>query len=403
VASALVEALRFCVVAFLAGVGYQVARGFGGSGERVIGVFDAPALGVVLGAATGYVLGGVVARLTFRAVSRTEKALSGRSAEQLLAGLTGAVGGVLVSAALTWPMLLVGSARLTAPLFLFVVVTVGSLGYRLGLSRREGVLSLLGGSGRLEVLRPSASSLPKIVDTSVAIDGRLVDVVRAGFLHGSLLVPEPVLGELQRFADSADDHRRAKGRRGLGALEILRKERGVDLEVIGDEAPEVAEVDAKLVHMCQARRAALLTLDTNLARVASVAGCQVLNLHALALALRPPVLAGERITVLLTRQGKDDGQAVGYLDDGTMVVVERSRARIGQEVDAVVTSVLVTANGRLVFARPTETAESGPVPPRPRSGENPSEMTARITARIAAAARAERRAAADDDERPARP
>jgi uncharacterized protein YacL len=243
-----------------------------------------------------------------------------------------------------------------------------------GLSRRDGVLSMLGGSGRLEVLRPSASSLPKIVDTSVAIDGRIVDVVRAGFLHGTLLVPEPVLGEMQAFADSADDQRRAKGRRGLDTLETLRQERGVDLEVIGDEAPETAEVDAKLVHMCTGRRAALLTLDTNLARVAAVAGCRVLNLHALALALRPPVLAGERITVLVTRPGKEAGQGVGYLDDGTMVVVERARERIGHEVETTVTSVLVTANGRMVFARPPE---PDPHPPRQR--------TAEITARIAAA------------------
>ncbi len=379
----MVEALRFCVVAFLAGAGYQIAHGFG-SGAQVVGIFDAPALGVVLGAASGYVLGGVIARLTFRTVTRTESALAGRSAEQLLAGLTGAVGGVLASAALAWPMLLVGSAQLTAPLFLFVVLTIGVLGYRIGLARRHGVLSMLGGSGRLEVLRPSASSLPKIVDTSVAIDGRIVDVVRAGFLHGTLLVPEPVLGELQHFADSAEERRRAKGRRGLDVLETLRQERGIDLEVIEDEAVEVEAVDAKLVHMCQERRAALLTLDTNLARVAAVAGCRVLNLHALAIALRPPVLAGEHITVLLTRPGKESGQAVGYLDDGTMVVVERSRERIGSDVEATVTSVLVTANGRLVFARPLAKPAEAAVPRQP-----PGEITARIAAAAAAARQAE--------------
>jgi uncharacterized protein YacL len=282
----------------------------------------------------------------------------------MLAGVIGAVGGVLASAGLTWPLLLVGSTQITAPLFLFVVVTIGSLGYRLGLSRRQGVLSFLGGSGRLEVLRPAASSLPMVVDTSVAIDGRVVDVVRAGFLHGALLVPEPVLGELQAFADSADEQRRAKGRRGLDALETLRQERGVDLEVIGDEAPDVAEVDAKLVAISTARGAALLTLDTNLARVAAVGGCRVLNLHALALALRPPVLAGDRVSVLITRPGKEAGQAVGYLDDGTMVVVERARDRIGAELDVTVSSVLVTANGRMVFAK----LVGGPPRPRPAGG-----------------------------------
>ncbi|MBL8930128.1 MAG: hypothetical protein JNL54_08405 [Kineosporiaceae bacterium] len=379
----LVELLRFCVVAFLAGVGHRLASGFGGD-ERVIGIFDAPSLGVVLGAATGYVLGGIVARLTFRTVSRTERALSGRSAEQLLAGLTGAVGGVMLAAALTWPMLLVGSTALTAPIFVFVLITLGSLGYRVGLSQRDGVLSMLGGSGRLGMPRAAASALPMVIDTSVTIDGRVLEVVRSGFLHGHLVVPEPVLGELQRMADDSEDQRRAKGRRGLDVLEALRQERGVDLEVIGDEAPDTREVDAKLVHICLARRAALLTLDTNLARVATVAGCRVLNLHALTLSLRPPVAAGERISLHLTRAGKEPGQAVGYLDDGTMVVVDRSRDRVGQDVDAVVTSVLLTANGRMVFAKPL--------------GEEalPRQRAAEITMQIAAAARRPAPPAEDD-------
>jgi uncharacterized protein YacL len=228
----------------------------------------------------------------------------------------------------------------------------------------------------------------------VAIDARIVDVVRSGFLHGTLLVPEPVLGELQGLADAADDQRRAKGRRGLDALDSLRQERGIELEVIPDGAPEVPEVDAKLVQMCLARKAALLTLDTNLARVASVAGCRVLNLHALALALRPPVQAGDAVNVLLTRQGKEAGQAVGYLDDGTMLVVERARERLGQEVAVVVTSVLVTHNGRLVFARiagaepgsrpspsgPTAVGPS-PVSPAPVSAiPRPSDVAARMVA-----------------------
>ena len=341
------EILRFCVVVFLAGVGYEIARGLSPD-ERVLGPFDAGSVGLFLGAAFGYVLGGIVARLTFRTVAATESALSGRSAEQLLAGLTGSVLGVLVAGALSWPMLLVGDMRFTAPLFIFVVVTVGSLFYRLGLARRDGVLALLG-RGLVEGSRPGADALPRILDTSVAIDGRILAVVRAGFLHGRMLVPEPVLGELQAMADSSDDQRRAKGRRGLDVLESLRSERGIALEVVPDSAAGVTEVDAKLVQLSLSYTAALLTLDTNLARVAAVAGCQVMNLHTLA--LRPPVLAGDTVAVLLTRPGKEAGQAVGYLDDGTMVVVERARERLGTEHRVVVSSVLVTVNGRLVFAR----------------------------------------------------
>ena len=142
-----------------------------------------------------------------------------------------------------------------------------------------------------------------------------------------MLVPTPVLAELQGLADAGDDLRRAKGRRGLEVLETLRREPGVDVEVLDDEVPAVAEVDAKLVRICLDRGAALLTLDTNLARVAALAGVRVMNLHALALALRPPVVAGDEVGVLLIKAGKEPGQAVGYLDDGTMVVVERARDR----------------------------------------------------------------------------
>jgi uncharacterized protein YacL len=141
-------------------------------------------------------------------------------------------------------------------------------------------------------------------------------------------------------------------------LDVLRREPGIEVEVLDDEVPGVPEVDAKLVRICLDRDAALLTLDTNLARAASLAGVRVMNLHALALALRPPVGAGDEVTVLLIKPGKEAGQAVGYLDDGTMVVVERARGSIGREARVRVTSVLTTANGRMVFAKPTDDGES---------------------------------------------
>jgi uncharacterized protein YacL len=346
------EVLRFCVVVFLAAAGFQVARGLGGSHE-LLGPFDPSTLGILLGAGVGYVLGGVVGRLTGRSLSHTEDLLAGRSAEQILAGAMGAVLGTLLAAGVSWPMLLVGSTLLTLPMFVFVCVTVATLGYRIGLSRRESVLRMISGPGQLASTPPQASALPRVLDTSVAIDGRILDVVRAGFLHGTVLIPQPVLAELQGLADSADDVRRGKGRRGLDVLQALRRQHGVDVEVIGDEAAEVPEVDAKLVRICRDRGAALLTVDTNLAKVAALAGCPVLNLHALAQAVRPPVVAGDTVTVLLTRPGKEPGQAVGYLDDGTMVVVERARDRVGGETSVTVTSVLTTANGRMVFSRPT--------------------------------------------------
>ena len=156
--------------------------------------------------------------------------------------------------------------------------------------------------------------------------------MRAGFLHGTVLVCSPVLAELQGLADSGDDQCRSRGRRGLEVLEALQREHGVDVEVLDLEVPGVHEVDAKLVRICLDRGTALLTLDTNLAKAAALAGVPVLNLHALALALRPPVAAGDDVPVLLLKPGKEPGQAVGYLDDGSMVVVERGRAHLGSEV-----------------------------------------------------------------------
>jgi uncharacterized protein YacL len=350
VPAGVIELLRLFVVVFFAGLGYQIAV-VTDPEELRLGPLDAVGAGVLLGAAVGYVLGGVVARLTVRSVASAEHTLRQRSIEQVLSGMIGAALGVLLAAAVTWPLLLIGSQVVMLPLFGFVIVTVALLGYRVGVARRHDLLALFGAQAGLSA-SASVRGGERVLDSSVAIDGRIVDVVTAGFLGGTFLVPQPVLDELQGLADAGDDLRRAKGRRGLEALDALRRHRDVDLEVIPDGAREVPEVDAKLVRICLDRQGTLVTLDTNLAKAASLAGVSVMNLHALALALRPPVTAGDVVRVSLIKAGKEAGQAVGYLDDGTMVVAERSRERIGQDVPVVVTSVLTTANGRMVFGRP---------------------------------------------------
>jgi uncharacterized protein YacL len=339
------------VVVLLAGVGAQVGNWLAEDPELADLPVAAPTLGVLLGACLGYVLGGWVARLVARGVRQADRAFVGRSAEQILSGLLGAVVGVLAAGFVTWPLLVIGPPLVVLPVFVFVLVVAGTVGYRVGLARRESVMRLIGsdapGTSAAEVAVPG-----RVLDTSVAVDGRILDVVRAGFLHGRLTVIDPVLVELQGLADSGDDTRRARGRRGLDTLTALRNERAVDVEVVDDPAPEVAEVDAKLVRASLSRGEPLLTLDTNLAKVASLAGARVMNLHALALALRPPVGAGDAVTVHLLRPGREPGQAVGYLDDGTMVVVEHARRHVGEDLSVTVTSVLTTSNGRMVFARP---------------------------------------------------
>lgn len=373
---AVLEVLRLLVVVFFAGAGYQIGAGVEPD-RPVLGALNGTALGLVLGSGLGYVLGGVVGRRAAATAEVARTSLRDVSAETLVAGSLGLVGGVLLGAGVAWPVFFLPQAYLAFPLFAFVVVVLGYIGFQVGASKQEGVLALFGERAGLAPRPAPVAALPRVLDSSVAIDGRVIDVVRAGFLHGRMLVPSPVLAELQGLADAGDDRRRAKGRRGLEVLETLKREAGVDLEVLDIEVPGVAEVDAKLVRICLDREAALLTLDTNLAKAAALAGVRVLNLHALALALRPPVAAGDEVTVLLLKPGKEAGQAVGYLDDGSMVVVERARAHVGGELAVQVTSVLVTANGRLVFGRPAIAAPDEPSAGRAPAGGRPSPRPAR--------------------------
>ncbi len=291
--SGVVDVLRLLVVVFFAGLGYEVSKRFT-SGAFALGPLNGVMVGIIIGSGLGYVLGGVLGRTTVTAVGRTEHSLRQTSAEELVAGSFGGVIGVLVGAGVAWWIFLLLQPFLAFPLFGFVVLVIGYLGYRLGTNRREEMLSMFAGRAGMGPRHQATSNLPRIVDTSVAIDGRILDVVRAGFLDGTFLVPSPVLAELQGLADAGDDLRRSKGRRGLQNLEALKREPGVNLEVLDEDLPAVPEVDAKLVRICLDRGLPLLTLDTNLAKAASLAGVHVMNLHGLALALRPPGLRRRR-------------------------------------------------------------------------------------------------------------
>jgi uncharacterized protein YacL len=190
-----------------------------------------------------------------------------------------------------------------------------------------------------------------LLDTSVIIDGRLVDICKSGFLNGKLLIPKFVLRELQKIADSTDPIKRQRGRRGLEMLHSLQKEPGLDISLHEEELPEIPDVDAKLVKLARLIEAKILTVDYNLNRVAGIQGVRVLNVNELSNAIKPMVFPGEPMQVKLIKEGKEHNQAVGYLDDGTMVVVDDARRMIGQEVRAVVTSVLQTQAGRMIFTK----------------------------------------------------
>lgn len=190
-----------------------------------------------------------------------------------------------------------------------------------------------------------------ILDTSVIIDGRIVDICKTRFLGGKIVIPKFVLRELQQIADSTDPIKRQRGRRGLEILNIIQNEAGLDITIHEQDFTETSEVDAKLVLLAKLLEAKILTVDFNLNRVASIQGIKVLNINELANALKPVVFPGEEMHIKLIKEGKEHNQAVGYLDDGTMVVVEDARRLIGQDVKVAVTSVLQTQAGRMIFTK----------------------------------------------------
>lgn len=230
---------------------------------------------------------------------------------------------------------------------------LGWLGLALGAALGPGFrLESLASRLRADPVGPA----PKILDTSVIIDGRIADLAETGFFEGTFLVPAFVLRELQRIADSTEPLRRARGRKGLEVLERMQSSRNVRVQLGEDDIHGVAGVDAKLVELAVQMRGAILTNDMNLNKVASLRGVRVLSLHELAGAMRPVLLPGEALEVYILKEGKEHGQGVAYLDDGTMVVVDDGRRRIGETVSVSVTSVLQTSAGTMYFARQADDA-----------------------------------------------
>ena len=289
---------------------------------------------------------------------------------QVVGATVGLVAGLLVAAlaAVLLSPLPFGSGVLVS---ICLAIALVYIGVRTGTRRRDEVARLLargGSSAALDSADAAGSSQRVVVDTSALIDGRLVDVAAAGFLGGTLLLPGFVLEELQRVADSGDPMRRAKGRRGLSVVEALQVLPGIECTVVDVEYPGNVEVDLRLVKLVRAEGAALLTQDYNLNRLARIEGLRVLNLNELANALKPIVAAGETMSVTIVKEGKEPHQGVGYLDDGTMVVVEGGRNHQDETVTATVTSVLQTAAGRMIFAAmeiPDETRPRRLRPSRP--------------------------------------
>lgn len=307
-------------------------------------------------AAAGVVVGGLFGWLVMPALARNFVDLMGWALRGLAAlslrDLLLAASGLTVGLVLAY---FIGQSLAGLPLIgpyipMLAALVFGYLGLHVALQRREEVAGIVLRVASRGLEGPPAATAPKLLDTSVIIDGRILDICTAGFLEGPLLVPRAVLAELQRIADSSDTIRRNRGRRGLDILNRLQKELAA-VQILPDGVV-TPDVDGQLVALARAHQAAIVTTDFNLAKVAELQGVRVLNVNQLAQALRPAVLPGEELTVHVIRDGKEAGQGVAYLEDGTMVVVEGGKRYIGESPDVVVTSVLQTAAGRMIFARP---------------------------------------------------
>ncbi len=293
-------------------------------------------------------------------LERPARAIAG---DQLVLGAAGGTAGLVAGLALGTAIDalipgLGGAARGA------VGLALGYLGLTAALARRE----VLAGVAARFVPAPPAErrgDAPAILDTSAIIDGRIALVCEAGFLSGPLVVPQFVLRELQQIADSPDAVRRNRGKRGFEVLRRLQGLPGAPVRLEDRDVPGVREVDRKLVELAKLVGGRVVTNDYNLSKIAELSGVAVLNVNELANALRPVALPGEILRIHVLREGKEAGQGVAYLDDGTMVVVDHGRKLIGQAVDATVTSVLQTPAGRMIFARPLPAAAAPGVPPAP--------------------------------------
>jgi uncharacterized protein YacL len=292
-------------------------------------------------------LGGLIlASLTLLAEGRLKKIPS----KNLLGSFIGLILGVIVANLISNVFLSnpFNHQQIVLPLYGVLYGICGYIGLKIGFKKGEEF--------HLSDWKLFSKNLPrsentKILDTSVIIDGRIADIAETGFVEGTILIPQFILSELQHIADSSDSVKRTRGKRGLEVLHNIQKQVNVDVRIVDRDYPAIKEVDAKLIELAKEVRGKIITNDSNLNKVAELQGIEVLNINELTNSLKPVVLPGEEINVKILKEGKEMGQGVAYLDDGTMIVVDNGKKQMGKSVDVIVTSVLQTPAGRMIFAR----------------------------------------------------
>jgi len=319
-----------------------------------------PYLGSVLGAIIFFLLSYLLADYLVGFLKWIEEGLIKIPAVDLFFGTIGLLLGLFVAYLITIPIKDIGLRIVAEIVPLFVTVIVGYLGFQVGFRRREEFMNLLTISRKERTRKqdpePEGESAhqvkPKILDTSVIIDGRIADICQTNFLEGTILIPQFILEELQHIADSSDVLKRNRGRRGLDILNRIQKELDVNVEMYEGDFEDVQEVDSKLVKLAKVIDGIVVTNDFNLNKVCDFQGVEVLNINDLANAVKPVVLPGEELVVQVIKDGKEQKQGIAYLDDGTMIVVEEGSDHIGKTIEVLITSVLQTSAGRMIFAKP---------------------------------------------------
>lgn len=353
-----VEVTRLFTVVLLTAAGFMIGKEIDPGGGQL------PGIAGMLGCLVGYLTGGVLGRSLERAAGLVERRVDNLPLPQVLAGLVGGGVGAMLGLTVAVPLALtVRPAAIAICLGGLLVWLAMYLGFRVAARKSEELFAMAGLSTRpLVRARPYGDTDGFIVDSSAVMDGQLLPLSRSGLFRDDLLVPYFVLDELQGMADAGDERSR-RAKRGLEILEYLRRESPSRVYVVDDEVPEVEEVDAKLIALARRLQLRLLTNDVNLAKVAELQGVPAIIPRRLAANLIPGVLAGETLHVALTRSGRHPGQGVGFLEDGSMVVVNGGEHLIGQgPVSLTASSIVPTSAGRMVFARPTDPDDGRPVP-----------------------------------------
>jgi uncharacterized protein YacL len=302
-----------------------------------------------------YTTGNKIIEMVLSALDKMELVLQKLTMYELIVSSIGLVVGLVIANLVTIPIKDI--AIIGTPISIIANILFSCMGVAIAAGKRnENIFDSVKGkvAGGKDGVRLSE---PKILDTSVIIDGRIVDICRSGFIEGELIIPSFVLEELRHIADSPDALKRNRGRRGLDVLNMIQKELEFPVRIETAEVHSDAEVDSALLKLAQKLGGKVLTIDFNLNKVANFQGVPVLNINELANAVKPIALPGEEMTVQVIKDGKENGQGVGYLDDGTMIVIDGGRRHIGESLNVTVTSILQTAAGRMIFAKPKYTIE----------------------------------------------